>query len=158
MAAETKGTSRFINGMALMIQLSIRSRMHDPQAPDRALEPESDGATVFEIEHDIAEASGYHPPNGAVWSSIATLERNGFVVFESVDLGAHDRTKVFFLTDSGVERVSWFMKTINSVSAYRPRDQRGPRVSGGKPGRPHGTTNGTRRRRRRRGNANGNGS
>ena len=118
---------KFINGFPLLVMQSIASRA-------------SEGATAFEIENDLEDASKIRPAPGAVFSTLGTLAGHGHVLRTEEDI--EDRqTAVFRLTACGANRREWMLSAIAKAGELKEPAARGPRVSG--PAR--------RRRRRRNG-------
>ena len=122
-----------MNGFPLMALMSVQSRC----LVGTKLDPETDGATMFEIENDLEDASGLRPSQGAVASTLSTLMDRGFVKRELVSLEKFE-TYVYFITSSGRAKIDWCMTSLNILSKEKPRDERGPRVSGETRRRPRG--------------------
>jgi DNA-binding PadR family transcriptional regulator len=122
-----------MNGFPLMAMMSVQSRC----LAGTRLDPEIDGATMFEIENDLEDASGLRPSQGAVASTLSTLMERGFVKRESVPFGKFE-TYVYFITSSGRAKIDWCMTSLNILAKEKPRNERGPRISGEGRRRPRG--------------------
>ena len=102
--------------------------MNNPMNKERELNPKVDGATVFEIEHDIFEATGVRPSSGAVHSALGTLRKREHVRREDFNI-TEKPTYTHFLTEQGVERLNWFIVSAVKIKEFKPIERRGRRVS-----------------------------
>lgn len=115
---------KFLNGLPLLIMLSINSRVSGADPYDCYV----DGATVFEIENDIEDVTTVRPQQGTIDSAMGTLRERGYVDRELVQLG-HFQTYVHTLSEKGQCRALGFMKCLERLKVHKPRESRGPRVS-----------------------------
>lgn len=126
-----KGPRKYMNGFPLMALMSVQSRCL--QGTD--LDPDYNGATMFEIENDLEDASGLRPSQGAVASTLATLQDRGFLKRDSVQIEKFD-TFVYFITAAGRAKIEWCMTALKILEMEKPRSERGPRISGAARRRP----------------------
>lgn len=115
---------KFLNGLPMLIMLSINSRMPETTP----INTDVDGATVFEIENDIEDATTVRPQQGTIDSAMGTLRDRGYIDRELVPLG-HFRTYVHTLTAKGKCRALGFMMSLERIRQFKPLDRRGPRLS-----------------------------
>ncbi len=127
---------KFLNGLPLLIMLSINSRMPETEPFDCDL----DGATVFEIENDIEDVTTVRPQQGTIDSTMVTLRDRGYVDRELVRLGyfqtyVHSLTHKWvnfaclLTTDKGKCRALGFFQCLKQIKAHKAQEGRHPRMS-----------------------------
>lgn len=122
---------KYVNGLPLLIMLSINSRTPEKEPFDS----DYDGATIFEIENDMEDASGLRPQQGTIDSAMGLLRDRGYVERDLVPIG-HFQTYVYTLTETGKCRARWFMGCLDKIRVFKPRTVRGERISSPKRKRP----------------------
>lgn len=107
----------FVNGFPLLIMQAISAR--------------SRGASVYQIERAIEQASGYAPSAGAVFSALNTLQQHDQVQ-RRLEEDDGQKTYVFSLTDRGEARRRWMVEAIAKAEAPVADDGKRVRRSPGR--------------------------
>ncbi len=125
---KSKSNRKFMNGFPFLIMLSIRCRQKDPELGIKD-DTEIDGATVFEIENDLEDATGIRPHQGAVASALGTITHHKWVERDQWRFGSYP-THVYTLTTAGRLRINQCLAAIETLNRLKPVSERGARISG----------------------------